>query len=213
MSKIVLGLTTLAALATISSAGATDLPVKAPRAVPAIAYNWSGCYVGGYVGGAFQGHKGAEFTDLGSTRFASYSGGVTAARVVPSHSWTDDLDSSFIGGGTLGCNWQNVGSPYVFGLEGEVGYLHLTGRAFDPNTLVGLQNVLDVQGSAKIGDWYAMATGRLGYAWDRTLLYVKGGAAFGPRHASVTDTCLVVTTVPGCGNWIEENAITACRSW
>jgi opacity protein-like surface antigen len=40
------------------------------------------------------------------------------------------------------------------------------------------QTVLDVLGSAKVGDWYGMVTGRLGYAWDRWLLYVKGGAAF-----------------------------------
>ncbi len=27
-------------------------------------------------------------------------------------------------------------------------------------------------------DWIATATGKLGYSWDRTLYYVKGGAAF-----------------------------------
>jgi hypothetical protein len=37
-----------------------------------------------------------------------------------------------IGGGTLGCNWQPVGSPFVLGIEGEVGYMKLEGSAFDP---------------------------------------------------------------------------------
>ena len=55
-------------------------------------------------------------------------------------------------------------------------------------------------GSAKVGDWYGMVTGRLGYAWDRTLLYVKGGAAFVPTEASVIDACQ--NTAIGCGNWL-----------
>ena len=100
-----------------------------------------------------------------------------ASNIVPSHSWSDDLGSSFIGGGTLGCNWQPVGSPFVLGLEGEFGYLKLRGEAFDPNTLAGTQTTLDALGSAKVGNWYGMVTGRLGYAFDRVLLYVKGGAA------------------------------------
>ena len=40
----------------------------------------------------------------------------------------------------------------------------------------------------------------MGYAWDRTLLYVKGGAAFVPTRASVVDACQ--STAAGCGNWL-----------
>ena len=118
--------------------------------------------------------------------------------IVPSHSWSDNLGSSFIGGGTLGCNWQPVGSSFVLGLEGEFGYLKLSGEAFDPNTLAGTQTNLDVLGSAKVGNWYGMFTGRLGYAFDRVLLYVKGGAAFVRTEASVLDQCVAT----GCGNWL-----------
>src|SRR5437868_15059935 len=99
----------------------------------------------------------------GSTRgFLSYSGGASASRLVPPHSWSADLDSSFIGGGTIGCNWQPVGSPLVLGIEGEVGFMRLSGQAFDPNTIAGAQTTPDVLGSAKVGDWYGMVTGRLG---------------------------------------------------
>ena len=108
------------------------------------------------------------------------------------------LGASFIGGGTLGCNWQPVGSPFVLGVEGEFGYLKFSGETFDPNTLVGTQTTLDVLGNAKVGNWYGMATGRLGYAFDRVLLYVKGGAAFVRTQASVLDQC----TATGCGNWL-----------
>src|SRR5262249_2130721 len=37
-------------------------------------------------------------------------------------------------------------------------------------------------------NWMATATGRLGYAWDRTLLYVKGGIAF--EDSSTTVNCI-----------------------
>ena len=57
--------------------------------------------------------------------------------------------------------------------------MRLQGSAFDPLRSPTLPAITpDVLGSAKIRDWYGMITGRLGYAWDRTLLYVKGGAAF-----------------------------------
>jgi len=40
---------------------------------------------------------------------------VVAGRLEGIHSYNVGLDSSFIGGGTLGCNWQPVGSPFVLG--------------------------------------------------------------------------------------------------
>jgi outer membrane immunogenic protein len=212
---IALGLTAIA-----TSATAADLPVKAPPR-PAPVFSWTGCYIGGFIGGAWNGGDGAIFTDqgqnglgpAGSTRgFLSYSGGAGASRLVPPHSWSADLDSSVIGGGTLGCNWQPVGSPFVLGIEGEVGFLHLRGQAFDPNTIADNQTTLDVLGSAKVGDWYGMVTGRLGYAWDRTLIYIKGGAAFVPTRSAVVDVCQ--NTTIGCGNWlISTGASHTVTTW
>ena len=142
-------------------------PILAPRP-----FGWTGCYVGGHLGGAW--NDGTVFTDQGNGLFSAYSGGT--------HSWTADSKSSFIGGGTFGCNFQPIGSV-VLGIEGEAGFMKLEGSAID-NTF---RTTSDVLGSAKIGDWYAMITPRLGYAWDRALLYVKAGVAFVPVQASIVD--------------------------
>jgi outer membrane immunogenic protein len=205
----------LSTLVAIGSAVAADIPMRREQPVPApamtAAFSWTGCYFGGYAGGGWSGGSGAIFADQGQNGlgpagsiatppFQSYSGGASASRLVAPHSFNADLDASAIGGGTLGCNWQVPTSPWVFGIEGEVGYLHLNGSSVDPNTLKGTQTTLDVLGSGKVGDWFAMATGRLGYAWNRTLVYVKGGAAWVPTKASVVDTCQ--TTTPACGNWL-----------
>jgi outer membrane immunogenic protein len=191
-------------LAIAGTASAADLraPLRAPPVAPA--FSWTGCYFGGYVGGAWS-DRDATFSDLGNSTFRAYSGGIVAGRVEGAHSWDVGQDSSFIGGGTVGCNWQPVGSPFVLGVEGEVGYMKLEGSSFDPLIsatlpLGGARNTPDVLGSAKVGDWYGMITGRLGYTWGRTMIYVKGGAAFVPVRASVLDQCN--TTATGCGNWL-----------
>jgi outer membrane immunogenic protein len=204
MRGIKLSTVVLWTLAVAGSASAADLrlPMRAPPLAPA--FSWTGCYLGGYVGGAWS-DRDATFSDLGNSAFRAYSGGITAGRVEGSHSYNVGLDNSFIGGGTIGCNWQPMGSPFVLGIEGEAGYMKLEGSAFDPLIssslpVSSLRGTPDVLGSAKVGDWYGMITGRLGYAWGRTLIYVKGGAAFVPVRASVLDQCNTPAT--GCGNWL-----------
>jgi outer membrane immunogenic protein len=83
-----------------------------------------------------------------------------------------------IGGAHIGYNWQMA--QFVFGLEGDV-----NGAAYR-GTGVGLAGTtlsqrIPVDGSVR---------GRLGYAFDRVLLYATGGAAF----AAIQDTYL---TAPG----------------
>ncbi|RAI37158.1 hypothetical protein CH338_16585, partial [Rhodoplanes elegans] len=149
MKKILMA--TVATVMSIGVAGAADLsarmPMKAPPPVMAPVFSWTGCYIGGYVGGAWSGDTTVS-TYSTSNAFGSYGYGYSN-------------DSSFIGGGTLGCNWQPVGSPFVLGLEGEVGYLSLSGSAFDPTRTAALPIV----SNTKIGDWYGMITGRLGYSF------------------------------------------------
>ena len=192
VKRIAAGILALAALS--GSAVAADMApryAKAPPPVIAPVFSWTGCYIGGYVGGVW-GDRTTRATDVNS-----YNGPDT---------WYYNVSSDFIGGGTLGCNWQFAGSPFVLGIEGEGGYMRFSGAAFDPsrgpNTLVA-PFTPDVLGAARIGDWYAMATGRIGYAFNTVLFYVKGGAAFVQTKASVVDNC----TTGGCGNWLIATAV------
>ena len=192
-----LGSIVLSVFVMAGRAGAADLRVATP---PPPAFNWSGCYVGGFVGGA-RSDGDMTFTDLGNAQFRSYSGGIIAGRLENQHSWNIGPGSSVTAGGTGGCNWQPVGSPFVLGIEGEASDMKLQGSAFDPLRSPTLAAATpDVLGNGKIGNWYGMITGRVGYAWDRTLFYVKGGAAFVQLEASVADACQTVAA--GCGNWI-----------
>src|SRR5205807_9449788 len=72
---------------------------------------WSGCYLGGNVGGKWAGTSGS--VDVAG---ATGAGGTSAAASLPFDTGTS---STVIGGGQIGCNWQAAGSNWVFGLEGD----------------------------------------------------------------------------------------------
>jgi outer membrane immunogenic protein len=86
-----------ATLLFVGPAFAADLPVKAPRAAPLFVpvYNWTGFYIGGNVGGAWE---TATLTDN------FFGVGISNTR------------SGFIGGGQIGYNWQ-VSPQFVLGVE------------------------------------------------------------------------------------------------
>jgi outer membrane immunogenic protein len=76
--------------------------------------------------------------------------------------------AGFLGGGQVGYNFQ-VGS-WVFGIEGDGSVSTANGAKSCPNGFFATCH-------ANI-EWTATLAGRLGYSWDRTLFYAKGGAAF-----------------------------------
>lgn len=173
------------------SASAADLrmPVKAPAAVVAQTFDWSGFYFGGFVGGAWADRNEAA-TELASTGGAFPAGTFYNAPFGAPYGY--GLNGSFMGGITLGYNWQMPGSGLVLGLEGEGGFLRVRSRVIDPNSLAFGSDTLD---TTRIGNAYGVIAGRLGFAWDRVLIYGKGGVAFVGKHTDVTDTC----TVAPCG--------------
>ncbi len=170
---------------------AADIPVRVRQfEAPVAVYDWTGAYIGGFVGGA--GISDVDVTE-GVSRGGVFPVGTcyNAPRCVP---YGRDLNNSVIGGVTLGYNLQFNQSPVVMGIEGEAGYLRLQRSFVDPNSIpVGS----DTLNAAKIGDWYAVLAARFGYSWNRTLVYVKGGGAITDIKATVSDTCTLGPCSPG----------------
>src|SRR5436309_1778811 len=63
MKKLLLAGTALGGLALAGPALAADLPVKAPPIMVAPAFSWTGCYIGGHVGGARGQKEWSGFTN------------------------------------------------------------------------------------------------------------------------------------------------------
>jgi outer membrane immunogenic protein len=142
-------------------ADAADLPVgpiapaPAPVYRPAL-YDWTGIYFGGHVGAGL----------LDDTISQS---GVAATPITSS---ADIHPAGLIGGGQVGANYEFA--PWVVGIEGS-----WTSTAFTGATTVGTTNVVfPFEKSTNSPKWIAAATGRVGYAADSLLLYVKGGGAW-----------------------------------
>jgi outer membrane immunogenic protein len=183
-----------AAVASISFAGvasAADMPMKVKAPPPPPIFNWTGFYIGGFVGGAGA-DRDAWASEPVNVPFGFYNGTGFAT--------TYGLGTSFIGGGTIGYNWQMPASPFVLGIEGEVGYLHLTGSRQDVNARLAGLSPIDSVDSTRLGDWYGVLAGRAGWTgWNnRALFYVKGGVAFVDHSYSFTDAC-IGPGAPGCG--------------
>jgi len=155
---------TCGALALVSAgvACAADLPARPiMKAAPVYvppAYNWSGFYIGGNGGGAWS-HTCWDDLGLGLTEGChNASGGV--------------------GGGQVGFNWQT--GPVVFGVEFSGDWTSLKGS----NASLALPGNTN---TTKIDSILAV-TGRIGYAWDAALLYVKGGGAWVDDKYTAFDT-------------------------
>jgi outer membrane immunogenic protein len=110
------------------------------------------------------------FTWTGS--YIGISGGGAWGRSDWSGVGAFDVSGGLVGG-TLGYNYQfgNV----VWGLEGDISWADISGS---------MTNAACPPGCAAHNNWLATARGRLGYAWDRWLPYLTGGAAIGDIKAS-----------------------------
>ena len=147
--------------------------------------NWTGFYIGGFAGGASADRK-ASSTEPASAGGAFYNGPLTNIY---------SLSNSVIAGGTVGYNYQPVGSNWLIGLEGEAGYIHVARTIQDINAInVGFA-FPDSLDTTRIGNWYGVAAARVGFTADRFLVYGKGGAAFVEKNYAFSDTC----TIAPCG--------------
>lgn len=150
----------------VSPAFAADLPVKARPMVPAavVAYNWTGCYIGGNVGA---GWMRDEQTRVG-----------TVAGAVLNNDFGSGTHTNLIGGGQVGCDYQ-FASNWVIGLQGMVNFGSNTERHNIPITFFSPAGVPSTFAEETTLKNTVTATARLGYLFAPQFLgYVKGGAAW-----------------------------------
>jgi outer membrane immunogenic protein len=176
-----IAVTALLIAAPFGVASAADMPVKAPKAAPPPAFDWNGFYVGAYAGAAWM--DPANTTDPCLTTaiaFCTATGFGTYNGVVPTGY---DMRSSFIGGGTVGVNWQPT--PFtLLGLENNYGYLNLKGSITQNPPPIGNG---DTTAFAKLGNWYDALTVRAGAVDGHVMFYLKGGAAAVREQSGVVD--------------------------
>jgi len=151
----------------VCSAAAADLPMpaKAPPPTapvayaPAAVYNWTGFYLGGNLGAG-----------LGNS---SWSDPVTGAN----NSFNSKV--GFLGGGQVGANYQ--WNQLVLGVEGDFDWakgMGLSGSGVD-----------SIGNGINTGvNFTSTVTGRIGAAFDRLLIYGKGGLALAQDNSTFTDT-------------------------
>lgn len=148
------------------------------------AADWTGWYGGGFAGYGW-GHE--SNTELSNAPNAQYIG--------LGDTWSGHT-SGFVGGATLGYNYQV--SSWVWGIEGDFGYLGIDGT--NPRaSFLGVIPVIDTSDT-----WFGTARARLGFAADRTLFFVTGGAAFADlktRIRSVAGVPLITDTVGTTTGW------------
>ena len=162
---------TLGALPATAADIANQPVYKAPVAVPMV-YNWTGFYVGGNIG---YGWGSEDWTQTFS------STGLPLDR-----SGSSTNLNGFLGGAQAGFNWQ--AGQWVFGLEGDWSWTNADGCSGHV--------VFPAYGGCTNANWYATITGRAGLAWDRTLLYGKGGVAFVDESHFITFNGVQTTNNP-----------------
>ena len=165
MKKILLSGAALAALVAGPAVAADLAPMyKAPLPMPV--FSWTGCYIGGSIGG---GYAWTENTNVvNTTAFGDFG---------PGQGYANNA-SGFAGGGQLGCNYQV--SRFVIGVEGSYLWANIKRDYVSP--FGGGDDVY----SNKI-DGIASVTGRFGMAFDTWLFYTKVGWAAAHAKLSVVD--------------------------
>ena len=141
------------------------MAAKAPPAPVALAPNWSGSYFGADLGYS-RSNSTVETTSVAPPVIVTTAESVTLKGV--------------IGGVQAGYNWQGANN-WLVGLEAdwqgssEAG----SGSAIVPFTAPPFATgTYSANYDARIL-WFGTLRGRVGYAWDRVLLYATGGLAYG----------------------------------
>jgi outer membrane immunogenic protein len=163
LSRLFAGVAVVAA----GSASAADLAPYNKAPLPLPVFSWSGCYVGGQTG-----------LGVGHTTWVDVSTPGDIDGNFAGNTANTDMSGALIGG-QIGCDYQ-YGSAWVLGISGMMAGSNITGTNMDQfNQTWTLRDRVD---------WFGSVTGRWGYAVDRTLLYVRGGAAWGNNKLEIENS-------------------------
>jgi outer membrane immunogenic protein len=175
MRKLLLANLAAVATAMATPALAADMPVKA--APFAERFSWTGCYVGGHIGGAFAQKDITDPVQLVQDSFlgAGTTTGVTTVNPAP---------TGAVIGGQIGCDYE-FPSSLVIGIEGSASgsTMRSSKSAVIPFANPGESALVQAN-----TDFLASLTGRVGYAFDNVLLYARGGAALAGDKFEVSGT-------------------------
>ena len=178
MKRLLLASTVLAGLTAVASAA--DLPRRAapPVFVPVPVFTWTGFYAGFNAGYGFDASSNNQATVIGVNGASTLVLPGTTAAIAFGNGRSND---GFVGGGQIGYNYQfTPGSGVVIGVEADAQYVDF-GRErnrFSATGPLAAQQVFNPAGVSGL-DYFGTVRGRLGYAFDRTLVYGTGGFAYG----------------------------------
>jgi outer membrane immunogenic protein len=165
----------------MSPAAAADMPIKTPAPPPPV-YNWTGFYIGGHFGAGWMrnGWSDGEPSCLPLLGCSPSDLGMQTAVGV-------------LGGAQAGFNWQ--AGHWLLGVEGEYSAANLRGNhtntfntsANFPPGFEALSEGVRVGTEVRDIGTIAARIGLTSDALDRTLFYVKGGAAVARNKYTAND--------------------------
>ena len=180
MNKFLTGTIAAIAVAVAVPALAADMAPrysKAPPPAPIMVYNWTGCYIGGNVGGGW--------ARTSQTQIAK----VERSAIIRTTTSAAARNGTWIGGGQIGCDTSSPATGVGAG-HGDAGNLrssHVvpTVPGFPVGAFIS-DNTVNYTGSA---------TGRIGELFaPQVLAYVEGGAAWANQDhnfiGTIPATCL-----------------------
>jgi outer membrane immunogenic protein len=168
MKSLVVAAVAVFAFASNGPAGAADIPrapaYKTPVAPPV--FSWTGCYVGGHVGGT-----------RNDSELVAQPTGLFAPAVVAAGTFSYNFDDSHVTAGVqYGCNRQF--GNWVLGLDSSYSWSGIDETITAAHPATGALPAYTETLTQEVR-WFSTTRGRIGYAWDRWMIFAAGGLATG----------------------------------
>jgi outer membrane immunogenic protein len=178
-------------LVAASLAGSTIFAVVSAQA-QSVQRNWSGTYIGinGGIGWNNQSTNVSGSSQAGSALVNIIFDTIASSKT--SQNQKQDANG-LLGGAQLGHNWQF--GALVLGVETDLQYASVGGDASTLGIFPGLADGFRYTGDQDL-KWFGTMRARVGWAYDKVLLFGTGGLAYGrtDANAHITDTLAIGNT-------------------